>query len=35
MQELTWNIVDAVPHRTEGEAVLFEHIPINAKRVYE
>jgi hypothetical protein len=30
-----WNIVDAVPHRTEGEAVLFEHIPINAKRVYE
>ena len=29
------DIVDAVPHRTEGEAVLFEHIPINAKRVYE
>jgi hypothetical protein len=25
------DIADEVPHRSEGEAVLLEHVPINAK----
>jgi len=29
------NVVDNLPHRTKGEAVLIDHIPKNANRILD
>jgi tRNA (cmo5U34)-methyltransferase len=28
-------VADAIPHRSEGEAVLIDHIPANAKKILD